>query len=155
MFNWLTAFIALALLAFAFQIPLEARRATEQALKGDVARARLRADTTMAMRKELDRLLATDRLLQQRKLEAPSGVAVMEELTRLLPDQTWIASLQINQREVRLTGYAPTAASLVGLLDGSEQFGTPSFQSPVTQDARSGKERFSLSFALESDEPAQ
>jgi hypothetical protein len=55
MFNWLTAFIALALLAFAFQIPLEARRATEQALKGDVARARLRADTTMAMRKELDR----------------------------------------------------------------------------------------------------
>ena len=147
--NWLLAIIAAGLLAFAFYIPLDARQTANESLKSELQRARARANTALEMRADLDRLVKTERLLLTRKLQANSGVQVLDELTRLLSDDTWIASLQISGSEVRLTGYAPTAASLVSLIDGSKLFATPSFRSPVTQDARSGKERFSLSFELE------
>ena len=108
----------------------------------------------LATRRELDRMSEIDRRLRLRKLQTAPRVVVLDELTRRLPDETWLASLQIDGHDVRLTGYAPVAASLIGLLDASEYFGTPSFQSPVTQDARSGKQRFSLAFELESREVA-
>ena len=145
--------LALGLMGVALHLPLDARRQLDESLAVDVAKSRARAEATMATRRELDRLSEIDRRLRLRKLQAPR-VVVLDELTRRLPDETWLASLQIDGHDVRLTGYAPVAASLIGLLDASEYFGTPSSQSPVTQDARSGKERFTLAFELESREVA-
>ena len=109
----------------------------------------------METRRELERLTEVNRRLQLRKLETPPRVLILDELTRRLGDETWLASLQIDGQEVRITGYAPVAASLIGALDASKHFGTPSFRSPVTQDAQSGKERFSLAFELSPIEVAQ
>ncbi len=154
LFNRGLVLLALGLMGVALYLPLDARRQLDESLRADVAMSRARAEATMATRRELDRLSEIDRRLRLRKLQTAPRVVVLEELTRRLPDETWLASLQIDGRDVRLTGYAPVAASLIGLLDASEYFGTPSFQSPVTQDARSGKERFTLAFELESREVA-
>jgi len=140
--------------ALAIQIPIEARQRVAERLADSVHQARTRADAALALRKELDALLETDRGLQRRKLEAPSSVRVLDEVTRLLPDEVWLTNMQLEGGEVRLTGYAPTAASLIGLLDASEHFRTPRFRSPVTQDARLAKERFTLTFELERKEAA-
>lgn len=150
--NLLMLLLIIGGLALAIHIPLEARQRVADRLADDVFQARARAEAALALREELGALLETDRGLQKRKLEAPSSVRVLDEVTRLLPDDVWLTNMQLEGHEVRLTGYAPTAASLIGLLDGSEHFRTPQFRSPVTQDARLGKERFTLTFELERED---
>jgi len=147
--NWLLLASIVGALAAAAEIPVDGRRQVAEALAAEAQRARLRADNAVAMRKELDDLLQSRRSLRERKLNARSTVAILEELTRLLPDDAWIADLQIDGDEVRLTGYATAAASLIGLIDASPRFQTPRFLSPVTHDGRLAKERFSLAFELE------
>jgi general secretion pathway protein L len=147
--NALLILVIVAELAVAIRIPLEARRETAALLATEVNQARDRAEATREKQKELDQILATRRRLQQKKLETPSVSATLEELTRLLPDNVWLTNLQFADGEVRLTGYATAAATLVALIDASPMFQTPKFNAPVTQDAQIGKERFSLSFKLE------
>ena len=153
-FNRLLVLSALALMGVALYLPFDARRELDEGLRAQVRVAKERAEATMESRRELDHLREIDRRLRLRKLEDPARVLILDELTRRLPDETWLASLQIDGGQVRVTGYAPVVASLIGTLDASTHFSTPSFQSPVTQDARSGKERFTLAFELESREVA-
>jgi len=154
--NIVLVLVILAELAMAVRLPLQARGAIAAALATEVHQARERAEATRAMQKELEDVLETKRRLQQQKLQAPSVVAVLEELTRLLPDDVWLMNLQLSGGEVRLSGFATTAATLVALLDASPMFQTPKFNAPVTQDLRVEKERFSLSFNLEpKDVPAK
>ena len=77
---------------------------------------------------------------------------VLSELTRLVPDQAHIVQLELRDGTVQLHGYAATASELISLLDESRLFKTPQFRSPVTQDPRSGSERFHLSVELTAPE---
>jgi general secretion pathway protein L len=73
---------------------------------------------------------------------------VLAELTRLVPDQAYLAQLLLQDGEVQLHGSAATASDLIGLLDHSALFRAPQFRSPVTRDGRDGAERFHLSVEL-------
>ena len=155
MFNRFLLLCLLALLAVAVYLRLGARWQTDELLRVKLRAAKAKAEATLKMKTELERLGEIDRRLQLRKLEAPPRVRILDELTRRLPDDFWIASLQIDGEEVRITGHAPVVAAMIGLLDASSLFGTPSFQSPVTQEAHTDKERFSLSFAINPREVAK
>lgn len=150
--NLLLLLLIVGGLAAAIYIPLEARQRVSERLADDLRQAKARAESALSLRKELDALIETNRGLQKRKLEAPSSVLILDEVTRRLPDDVWLTNMQLEGGEVRLTGYAPTAATLIGLLDASDRFQTPRFRSPVTQDARLDKERFTLTFELERKE---
>ena len=70
---------------------------------------------------------------------------LLDEMTRIVPDGTWVSQLDIKGIEVQVQGQSPAAASLIGLLEDSESFSNPQFRSPVTQIPRSDLERFHLS----------
>ncbi len=84
-----------------------------------------------------------------------SKVAVLEELTRLLPDTTWIWNLKYNGKEIELSGYADSASDLIPLLDKSSLFEKVEFLAPVTKemqlrgDGSKEKERFKIKAKIE------
>ncbi|MEM7569576.1 MAG: PilN domain-containing protein [Pseudomonadota bacterium] len=78
-----------------------------------------------------------------------SRVEVLEEITRLLPDDTWLTGLRLQSDDVLLTGMAKDAASLIGVFDGSAFFSSPEFSEPIVQDAQSQRERFSLRLTID------
>jgi Tfp pilus assembly protein PilN len=73
---------------------------------------------------------------------------VLEELTKLLPDGTWLQEMDVDQETVSLFGSSDRAADLVQPLENSPFFSQVEFTSPITRDA-SNKEIFRIRMRLE------
>jgi general secretion pathway protein L len=82
-------------------------------------------------------------------------VEVLEELTRLLPETTWIWNLKYNGKEIELSGFTDSASDLIPLLDKSPLFEKVEFMAPVTKemqmrgDGNKEKERFKIKARIE------
>jgi general secretion pathway protein L len=140
--------VALLLAATAVAIPLQRQRASVAKLQADVAAARAEAEESLAMRDRLEQLTRSAQFLEADKSRQPLVVRVLDELTRLIPDQAYITQFDIHDQTVEVQGFAATASDLIAVLEQSPLFKAPQFRSPVTQDRRSGAERFHVSVEL-------
>lgn len=95
-----------------------------------------------------DAQIATSEVLRNRKASSPMVVEIIEEISKILPLSAYVQKIRLSENEVRLTGYAASASSLVRLISSSEMFESASFFSPVTLDPGSKKERFELQIKL-------
>jgi general secretion pathway protein L len=116
-------------------------------LEAAVAEARQAAGGAAARRAELAQ---RQRLLEGFRERQAQGslLAVLDELTRLLPDGVWLDRVELREGGIQVSGHAPAAAALVPLLEGSALFAEAQFRSPVVADRARGVERFDLAIAL-------
>jgi Tfp pilus assembly protein PilN len=79
-----------------------------------------------------------------RSVEAGSlrTLAVLEDLTNLVPADAWLQAVTMDRQGVELTGQATAASQLVPLLESSAVLQRVEFTSPVTR--AQGKEQFRL-----------
>ena len=118
-----------------------------EALDQAVQEARARAGSSANLRRQLEeRRSFIDRLTGGN--QSTSLLAVLAELTRLLPDDTWLDSVELRGDSLHLVGHASAAAALVGPLERSPLFTEALFRSPVVPDRASGRERFELTLTL-------
>jgi Tfp pilus assembly protein PilN len=59
---------------------------------------------------------------------------MLQELTKLLPDGTWVQEMHISEDTVEINGYSSHAAELVPPLENSPYFTQVEFTAPITQD---------------------
>jgi general secretion pathway protein L len=78
----------------------------------------------------------------------PLMVAILAELTQVLPDGTWINELTFDGKTIRITGSSTAAADLIGLIDRSPKFANARFEAPLIHDQATNADRFDLSFAV-------
>ena len=97
-------------------------------------RAVERASTTIA---ELDRVRG---LFEGR---VPS-VLLLEEVTRLVPDDAWVEELRIEGDIVEIAGLARAAAPLLTVFETSPYFHETQFTAPLRLDSNEDRERFRL-----------
>jgi general secretion pathway protein L len=81
--------------------------------------------------------------LEQKR--APFLLAILSELTRVLPDGTWLTEFQLDGSKVHIQGFSKSASDVVGVVDRSPIFANAQFMAPL-QSAPNGLERFDLSF---------
>ena len=153
--NVLLLIVAAGLLAAAVYVPLDQRRVAADALLARIVVVQAQAQATLLLREEVESLRKEERFLTAARRGALSPVRVLDDLTRILPDDTWLFELKITGRQVRIAGYAPAAAALIGVIDKSPLFRAPRFRSSVTQDPRTGLERFNMSFQIDSARAAE
>lgn len=138
--------VALALLLLAVIVtPIIKRSVALTDLQAEVAVAKKRAEESTALRKEMDQLTKAARFLEDKKLSSPILSVVLKELTRLLPDDTWLYQLDLNGNELLIQGETSSSSAIIGLIEASPLFENATFRSPVTQNRTSGGERFNLS----------
>ena len=137
----------LALLAVGL-IPLYQQERYIDALKDRAERARAAAMASVEVQDRIRALEARRALFHEAKA-GPSTVELIDELTRLMPDGTWLHRLDIKNGEIQFQGLSDAASSLIGVVESSPVFHEARFGSPITRDARSGKERFHISARLE------
>jgi general secretion pathway protein L len=150
--NRALALLALVLVMGAVAIPLQRQRATVAEFESKVSAARAQAEESLAMRDRLGVLTKSAQFVLTEKMRQPLVVQVLDELTRLIPDQAHLLQLELQDQTVELHGFASTASDLIGLLEQSPLFKAPQFRAPVTQDRRSGAERFHISVELTAGE---
>ncbi|WP_161856101.1 PilN domain-containing protein [Bradyrhizobium sp. CCBAU 051011] len=82
-------------------------------------------------------------------MKADTGVlAVWDELSRILPDHTFLTETRIADGTVTLSGFSADAAGLVRIIDQSPLFSGATLTSAITTDANERKDRFSILFKL-------
>ena len=84
------------------------------------------------------------RILEQFKHETPSSVIVLDTLSRILPDHTYVTDLRVEDNKLRLTGVTKDAPSLIGLIEGSGRFRGATFFAPTTQSPSEPGEHFHI-----------
>ncbi len=92
---------------------------------------------------------ANDPVAQLLAIKAgPKMLEVWDELSRLLPDHTYLSELRVVDGAVTISGYSTDAANLVRLLDQSAMFTAARLTGPITPDKVEHKDRFTLAFRL-------
>jgi general secretion pathway protein L len=90
-------------------------------------------------------------LLELRKREAPSSVIVLEVLSQILPDHTYVTELRIDGDRLQLVGITRDAPSLIQLIEQSPHFTRATFFAPTTQTPGDPGERFHIEARIKPD----
>jgi len=147
------AALAVVLLVVCMDESLANRAAAVEAMRAEVEQAGERAKQVTELRKTLADSISGANFLTERKRKAPLTVALIDDLTERLPEDTYLERLQIENKQVQLQGQGQEAARLIALLAASPCLGNPGFQGQVQPDARTGKERFQINADMKECDP--
>jgi general secretion pathway protein L len=100
-------------------------------------RAAIRANTTAGDRSPIA-------MLRHRKLETTPMVLVLEGLTKVLPDNTYVTELHLADNKVQIVGVSADASSLIPLIEQSKTFKSATFFAPTTSSPSDRNERFHI-----------
>jgi general secretion pathway protein L len=140
--------VAVILLAEVIYLPLERQRLRAEALASDVAQAKEEAGTSRRLQEEIDRLIKQGRFIVEKKQQQPPFVEILNEVTRLLPDDTWLFRMRFFDGDVQTFGYSSAASSLIGTIEESDLFQNAQFRAPMTRDPRVDADRFHIAFQV-------
>ncbi|MBV8535048.1 MAG: PilN domain-containing protein [Alphaproteobacteria bacterium] len=80
--------------------------------------------------------------------DRPAATALVNELSRALPDGAWLTALRLSGREIVIDGLSPSAAATALALEQNPAFSAVGFRSAITRDAASGLEHFQLALTV-------
>jgi general secretion pathway protein L len=133
------------------------------AVVGSVAASYL-ADSLSAQERELERQITQRRaalrgdgggersplaLLERRKYETPASVIVLESLSRILPDHTYVTEMHLSGNKIQIGGITRDAPALIPLIEQSQHFTRATFYAPTTRSSTDPGERFHIEAQIE------
>ncbi len=132
--------IAVAAL-FATALPLWQKRSYAIALQQQATQQRAQADASSALREQLDRLTGDYNFALAKKYAFPSALQSVEDVAKLLPDDTWLTQLEVKntakgkepKREIVVRGESANAGRLISLFEDSKLFSEAAPRSPTTK----------------------
>ena len=133
--------IAIAAVALPLLQKVQLIQETEPQLKA----AATEAQQGSQLRDDVAMLVDGTRYLEQKKQSSLMVVQLINEVSRILPDHTWISRFDIAGNELQLQGQSSSAAALIAIVESSSLLHNARFRSPVIQIPGSGEERFHLS----------
>jgi general secretion pathway protein L len=112
-----------------------------------VAEIKPRAERSAELRRNIDLLTRPLEIANARK--TVGALAVIKELTALLPDNSRLIELRMSEAGIDITGLAGDAPALIGDLDRSKIFSNVRSKAPLTRLPNAAQDRFDLSAAFE------
>ncbi len=106
------------------------------------------------LRKETGDLAEEIALIDQFKRGKPMAVAILKELTAILPKTAWTTRVRITDTGVGIEGYAKAASALLPVLEQSSYLEKVEFSSPIMRDMKLDVERFAIKMEMEGIAPA-
>lgn len=137
------------ILAFgALLLPIVIKREAVLQLMPVVERAKQAAAVTDDLHRKLDALIAQHNFLLERKQTFPVLVVLLDELTRILPDDTWVQQFDLKGKELQIMGETGSSSKMIGLMEQSKILHDTNFRSPLTKGQTPGGERYHLGMEI-------
>lgn len=146
--NIVLAVVALAALGAGLWQILANREAAADAFEVQAKSRSQQAQKVSAEKKQLVDLVEGLRFLQQTRSGRPSTVEVLDELTRRLPDSTYIEKVSIEGERLMIIGLSSEAPRLVERLQTSKLWHSMNLTGALLPDPAKGKDRFTLAAEL-------
>ena len=143
--NWAIAAVTVVLLVIVMAQSLWLRDHQIQKVEAAIEGVRAEAMAVQQIRKQIDDASEAAGFLQSHKIQNGYKVEVIAELTRILPEDTYLDRLTMHADTTQMQGKSDNAQALIELVNDSPFFENASFRGPTRLDNRSGKEIFDLS----------
>ncbi len=141
--------LAAALVVTGLWLAFQRERNALDVLDREVVAARKDAEEGRALQEEIARLSSEGSFIVDKKRDRPTNVEVISELTRVMPDDTWLYRARLLDQELQTFGYAPNASALIGIIENSPLFSNAQFRAPLTRDQRVEAEQFHIAFRVQ------
>ena len=136
--------LVLVLAITAIAIPIWQKRTASMILLPLVDRTKQQAMETDALRRELEKLTAEYNFMLDKKQEIPPLIVLLDELSRLLPDDTWVQQFNLKGKELQIQGETASSSKLIALFETSRILHDANFRSPLTKGYIPNSERYHL-----------
>lgn len=108
-------------------------KARVKRLSQEVARVRVQANELSGLRQENEQIKAFFKATLQEVGSRPDLCEILQELTEILPANTWLQSFSFSKGWIRVEGETKSATTVVELIERSPLFKNASFDSPVSK----------------------
>ena len=144
---WLAGLVMLLAIA-AIAMPLIIKREAVVQMQPWLEKSKTAAEAVDALRRGLEIRIEEHNYLLEKRQALPAVIVALEELTRILPDDTWVQQLDIKGKELQIQGETASSVKLIGLFEQSGRFYDASFRSPLTKGQTAGAERYQLALQM-------
>ncbi len=141
--------VMLALLVVAAILPLWNQQRHIRALESALASVQPEVQQSRKLSSELSALADDYRFLVQRRQAAERPLSYLNELSRVLPDDTWLLRLEVDERHVGLQGESKDGSKVLSLIENSPLFQETRFAAPVVRISSTDTDRFNVQAAFE------
>ncbi|HEY2970326.1 MAG TPA: PilN domain-containing protein [Casimicrobiaceae bacterium] len=153
---WAPLSLVVVFVIAAALVPLVQKREYAIALNLQTAEAAQRAQAADTLRQQLEGMQNDYNYVLAKKYAYPSTVQVLDDVTRVLPDDTWLTQLDVKtsgrgkdmQRDVYLRGESANAGKLISMLEDSKLVEQAAPRSPTTKVQGAPGEVFDLGARL-------
>ncbi len=114
-------------------------------LESEIVKQRKTAMRLQELRQDKEKILGQMQFLKNKRANEISSLKLIDEVTQIIPDDTWLTRFVMKTGDLQLQGESSNASSLIQTLDSSAYFTKVQFRSPVTQNRSTGKDKFHLS----------
>jgi len=87
--------------------------------------------------------------LERRKYATPASVIVLDALSQVLPDNTYVTELHLAGNKLQIAGITRDAPGLIPLIEQSQHFTRATFYAPTTRSPSDPGERFHIEARIE------
>jgi general secretion pathway protein L len=150
--RWNVAILASATMLLALMLVFAAYargNAQREAAMSAVAQERERAATVEHLQQQIRATASAGEFVNRQK-NAPMLASILAEVSRILPDNTWVTQMTLSDGKLRLEGYSRASSDLIVLFDRSPHFANAQFVAPQTRDEQTKVEHFDLSLDIRS-----
>ncbi|MDT8410577.1 MAG: PilN domain-containing protein [Wenzhouxiangellaceae bacterium] len=141
-FNALLGLGLIVALGLVMMQSLILRERTLSELQASADSLRAEALQVTQLQQELQDSLLAANYLSQRRASQPATIELLDEVTRLLPEDIWLQRFQLQGKDLTIQGLADGSQRIVGLLNESEMLASPEIRGTINIDPVTGKERF-------------
>ena len=142
--NWALGGVTVALIALVMALSLALRGHQVAELEEAIAAVRGEAMQVDRIRNQIENASEAAGFLALRRAESPLAVEILADITRILPDDTYLDRLVIGRGNVQLQGKSGNAQQLIELVNESPFLAAAAFRGSTRLDARTGLEIFEI-----------
>lgn len=142
--NAVLLLLTLLLAAAVIALPLWQKRNTAIAMNSLLLEAKAAAQQTQSLRDRMDALASEYKFPVDLKNSRPSAFLLVNQLSKLLPDDTYVSNLEITGSDVQIQGETGSSSKLIELMENSGFLKEASQKSSLTQIPGTTVERFHI-----------